>query len=125
MSTATTTVSNTNTALAMGSGSLEVFATPAMVALMEEAATKAVSEFMTGSLTTVGTMMSIKHVSATPVGMLVTAEAEILEQDGRRFLLHVTARDEKGIIGEGTHERVAVDAVRFMTKTLSKLQSES
>ncbi len=122
MKKASVTVTNTNTALSMGSGSLPVFATPAMVALMEEAACRVMDGLLSEGITSVGTAMSVNHLAATPVGMTVTAEAELLEQDGRKYVFRVTATDEKGLIGEGRHERFAVDKDRFLAKTNSKLE---
>ena len=118
---AETTVTETNTASAMGSGSLEVFATPSMTALMEKAACNALEGFLEGNETTVGTMLNITHDSATPVGMKVIAEAVITEVNGRETVFEVTASDEKGIIGKGTHKRFTVLTEKFMDKTRSKL----
>lgn len=117
---ATLTVCDGNTAKTMGSGSLEVLATPAMVALMERAAAQSVSPCLDEGQTTVGTAIQIQHLSATPVGMHVTAESELLQIDGRKLLFGVSAFDEKGLIGQGTHERFVVDAARFMAKAGSK-----
>ncbi len=106
----------------MGSGTLEVFATPAMVALMEAAAYRSVAEALepgTGT-GTVGTLMNIQHVSATPVGMRVTAESELVEIDGRRLVFTVKALDEAGVIGTGTHERFIVADEKFMAKAEKK-----
>lgn len=107
-------------ASAMGSGSLDVYATPAMVALMENAACNAIAEYLEDGETTVGTEMNVKHISATPAGMKVTAEAEVTEVNGREIVFTVKAYDEAGVIGEGTHKRFLVTADRFMTKTNSK-----
>ena len=117
---ATLTVCDGNTAKTMGSGSLEVLATPAMVALMEQASAQSDSLCLDEGQTTVGTAIQIQHLSATPVGMDVTAESELLQLDGRKLLFSVSAFDEKGLIGQGTHERFVVDAARFMTKAASK-----
>ena len=117
---ATLTVCDGNTAKTMGSGSLEVLATPAMVALMEQAAAQSVSLCLEEGQTTVGTAMQIQHLSATPIGMHVTAESELLQIDGRKLLFSVSAFDEKGLIGQGTHERFVVDAACFMAKAASK-----
>ena len=115
------TVNETNTALSVGSGSLKVYATPAMLALMEKAACQAIADVLGEGETTVGTLLNVKHLSATPVGMEVTATAELLERDGRRYVFKVTASDECGVIGEGEHERFAVLAEKFIDKTYSKL----
>ena len=114
--TARTVVDDSNVAATMGSGDLDVFATPAMIALMESAAAGAVvSELPEGS-TTVGTKVDIAHNRATGLGDEVSATAILKEIDGRRLIFRVTASDTKGIIGEGTHERVIVDRERFMAK---------
>ena len=113
-------VDETNTAKTMGSGSLDVFATPSMIALMEKSASECVQSHLKDGNTTVGTLMNVKHLSATPLGMNVTAECELVEIDGRRLVFTVTASDERGEIGKGTHERFIIDAERFMAKTNSK-----
>ncbi len=118
--TAEIAVDSFNTAKSMGSGSLEVFATPSMVALMEKAAVNAVAEFLSDNETTVGTLINTEHISATPVNMTVTAEAEVTEVNGREIVFSVTARDEAGIIGRGTHKRFIVNAEKFMKKTNAK-----
>ena len=109
-----------NTAAAVGSGALEVFSTPSMVALMEKAAVNAVAEFLSENETTVGTLINTEHISATPVNMTVTAEAVVTEVNGREIVFSVTARDEAGIIGRGTHKRFIVNAEKFMKKTNAK-----
>lgn len=117
---AETSVTEANTAKAMGSGTLEVFATPAMVALMESAAYNSVASELEPDTGTVGTKMDIQHVSATPVGMRVTAESELLEIDGRRLVFSVQAFDDSGLIGTGTHERFVVANQKFMAKAEKK-----
>ena len=117
---AETVVSMENTAKKMGSGTMNVFATPAMVALMEEASWKCVAAELDPGMGTVGTSMQIKHVAATPLGMKVTAECELLEVDGRRLVFSVQASDEAGVIGNGTHERFIVAEEKFLAKTESK-----
>lgn len=121
VATVVETVTESNTALSVGSGSLKVYATPAMLALMEKAACEAIAEILGEGETTVGTLLNVKHVAATPVGMEVSATAELLERDGRRYVFKVTASDESGLIGEGTHERFAVLSQKFTEKTYSKL----
>ncbi len=113
-------VTESNTALSIGSGSLKVYATPAMLALMEKAACEAVSSILNDGETTVGTMLNVSHVAATPVGMNVSATAELLSHEGRKFVFKVTASDESGIIGEGMHERFTVNSERFIEKTYAK-----
>ena len=105
-----------NTALAMGSGDMEVFATPAMVALMENAAMNAVAEFLPDGSATVGTKIDVSHVKASPMGAKITSEAELVAVDGRRLEFKVVAYDEKGVIGEGNHTRFVVDKERFLAK---------
>ena len=114
-------VTEFNTALSVGSGSLKVYATPAMLALMEKAACEAIKDLLNDGETTVGTNLNVNHVAATPVGMTVSATAELVERDGRKFVFKVTASDESGLIGEGSHERFCVLADRFTEKTYSKL----
>ena len=116
-----TIVDGSNTAKTMGSGSLEVFATPSMVAIMEKASTLALEPFLDDGSTTVGTAMDITHVSATPIGMEVHATAEVVEVNGREIKFNVQAFDECGLIGEGTHKRFIVYAEKFQDKTNSKL----
>lgn len=110
------TVGDGNTAVGMGSGDLPVFATPAMAALMENAAMMAVAGNLPEGATTVGTQISVSHVKASPVGVRITASAELVEVDGRRLVFAVRAWDERGTIGEGSHTRFVVDRDRFMGK---------
>jgi predicted thioesterase len=119
----TETVSGKNTAESLGSGGLPVFATPAMIALMELTAVSAVDPLLPQGWSTVGTELNVKHLSATPPGMEVWAEAELLEVDGRRLLFRVEAFDSAGKIGEGTHGRFIVENERFLKKTAEKKQS--
>jgi predicted thioesterase len=114
--TAQTTVTPDKTAKAMGSGDLPVFATPAMIALMEEAAAFSLTPHLADGATSVGVAISIKHLAATPVGGVVRAESTVTESQGRSVTFSVQVFDEKGLIGEGTHERVIVDAERFLAK---------
>ncbi|MBR3793973.1 MAG: thioesterase family protein [Alistipes sp.] len=112
----TTVVSAANTAATLGSGDMDVFATPAMVALMENAAMLAVRDHLPEGSATVGTQISTSHLKASPLGALITASAELIEVDGRRLTFAVEAWDEKGTIGEGTHTRFVVDRERFLSK---------
>ena len=116
-----TTVEREDTAYEVGSGSLLVYATPCMVALMEGAACEAIAEAMSEDKTSVGTELNISHISATPVGLEVRAEAEVTAVDGNSIIFSVTAYDEAGKIGEGTHKRFIVTSQRFLDKTYSKL----
>ena len=114
--TAETVVRETNTALAMGSGSLRVFATPCMVALMEQAACNAVDPCFNDSESSVGTLVNITHDAATAPGKKVTATATLVEVEGRKLVFEVTAADEDKQIGKGTHERFIVNKEKFMAK---------
>ena len=114
-------VEEENLACSMGSGSLMVLATPAVVALMENAAAELAQKVLDNEeLTTAGTMISIEHTSPTPVGAEVTATAVLKENDGRIFHFEVFASDKKGEIAKGTHTRVSVKAVKFQNKADSK-----
>ena len=118
--TLTTTVTEDKTARVMGSGTLDVFATPAMIALMEETAYKAVQNALDEGCGSVGTYIAVKHIAATPLGMTVTCEAELVEIDTRRLVFTVKAYDEAGLIGEGSHERFIVQNEKFMARTNAK-----
>ncbi len=115
-------VTEQNTAICAGSGTLPVFATPFMCALMEKAAWMAIAPALNEGDSSVGTKLNISHVSATPVGLKVWAESEVTAVDGKRIEFKVTAGDEKGLIGEGTHERFIVTDERFLAKTAKKLE---
>lgn len=112
----TTVVSAANTAATLGSGDMDVFATPAMVALMENAAMLAVRDHLPEGSATVGTQINTSHLKASPLGATITASAELTAVDGRRLTFAVKAWDEKGIIGEGSHTRFVVDRERFLSK---------
>ena len=118
---AETEVERSDTALEVGSGSLLVYATPCMVALMEGAACEALEGAVPEGKTTVGMELNISHLSATPVGMAVRAEAEVTAVEGNIISFALTAYDEAGKIGEGTHKRCIVTAQRFLDKTYDKL----
>lgn len=108
------------TARHLGSGAVPVFATPAMIALMEWAATEAVTPHLPAGYQTVGTHVDVRHLAATPVGMKVTARAELLEVNGRDLLFRVWAEDEKELIGEGMHRRALIDVARFQRRVQAK-----
>ena len=112
----TVVVSPSNTAATMGSGDMDVFATPAMVALMENAAMLAVTAHLPEGSATVGTQMNTSHIKASPLGVTITASAELTEVEGRKLTFAVKAWDEKGTIGEGVHTRFVVDRERFLSK---------
>ena len=116
-----TTVEREDTALEVGSGSLLVYATPCMVALMEGAACEAIAEALGENQTTVGTALNIEHVSATPVGLDGRAEATVTAVEGKVITFEVKAFDEAGEIGRGTHKRVVINSQKFLEKTYSKL----
>lgn len=109
-------VNETNTAIVLGSGDMAVFATPAMIALMENAAMLAVAQHLPEGSTTVGAMMSSSHVKPTAPGREVKATAVLKEVDGRKLTFEVRAEDENGVIGEGTHIRYIVDRNKFLSK---------
>lgn len=114
--TVRTTVVEENTARTMGSGDLAVFATPAMVALMEHAAMTAVAAALPEGLTTVGSEMNCSHIKPSKLGAVITATAILTAVEGRKLTFTVGASDEQGIIGEGVHIRFIVDRERFMAK---------
>ena len=116
------TVSETDTAVKVGSGSLEVLATPVMIMLMEKAACCCIAGYLESDETTVGTEMNVKHLSATPVGADVYAEAELTDINGREYVFSVKAYDNAGVIGEGTHKRFLVYGERFTEKAKAKLK---
>ena len=118
--TKTVTVNEANTAKTMGSGTLDVFATPALIALMEETCWRSVADQLEDGCGTVGTLLEIKHTAPTPVGMDVTCESELTEVDGRRLVFTVQAHDAKGLVGEGRHERFVIQNEKFQAKANAK-----
>ena len=116
------TVTPEMTAAAMGSGALEVLATPSMIALMEGTAQEAVQNLLEDGQGTVGTRIDVRHLAATPVGMEVTCTAEVTEVDRRRIVFTVKAKDEKEVIGEGIHERFVIDNEKFFAKCRQTLE---
>lgn len=117
-----TKVFNNNSAEEMGSGDLDVYATPAMICLMERAAAAAVSKHLPKEYTTVGTAVNIKHMAATPIGMEVKAVAELISVEGRKLTFKIEAFDALEKIGEGEHERYIVEATKFREKVYKKLE---
>lgn len=111
------TVTDADTAIAFGSGEVPVLATPRIIALVEEAAVAAVHPSLEPGCSTVGVRVQIEHISPTPVGGVVTAEANLEKVEGRRLIFHVSARDERGLIAAGKVTRVTVDIERFLDKT--------
>ena len=117
---AETIVTEANTAAAMGSGLLPVFATPAMLALMEQAAASSVQPFLGEGEGSVGTRLEVSHLAATPVGLAVRAESELTLVDRRRLVFTVRAWAGEELIGEGRHERFIIQNQRFLEKALAK-----
>ena len=117
----TTLVEREDTAKEVGSGSLLVYATPCMVALMEGAACEALGDALGEDKTTVGIELNIQHLSATPVGLEVRAEAEVTAVEGKIITFQLTAYDEAGEIGKGTHKRAIVPVQKFLDKAYGKL----
>lgn len=116
-----TTAEREDTAQEVGSGDLLVYSTPCMVALMEGAACEAIAEALAENQTTVGIALNIEHISATPVGLDVRAEAEVTAVEGKVITFSVKAFDEAGEIGRGTHKRVIVNSQKFLEKAYNKL----
>ena len=121
---AETVVTSENTAAAVGSGLVPVFATPAMIALMENAAVNAVQDALEAGQGTVGTLLNVTHDAATPVGMKVWAEAELTAVEGRKLTYSVAAFDEAGPIGKGEHQRFIIQADRFLAKAQDKKEGK-
>lgn len=115
------TVENKNLAITVGSGDLEVFATPMMIALMENVSAECLSQFLDNGETSVGTFISTSHIAATPLKMTVSATAVITAVNGREIEFTVSASDDKGKIGEGTHKRFVVFSEKFQAKANQKL----
>jgi predicted thioesterase len=109
-------VGEAQTAAAFGAGGVKVLGTPVMIGLMENAAWRLAQPHLNDGETTVGTLVSVRHLAATPIGKQVTATVELIEIDGRRLVFRVTARDDKQLIGEGTHERSRVLLERFLAR---------
>lgn len=114
-------VDEANTAATVGSGSLRVFATPSLAALIEKAACNCLLGRLEEGTTSVGTVLDIKHMAATPVGMKAEAIVTLVEIDGRRLVFDIIVNDEKDRISEGVHERFIVNSEKFMSKVESKL----
>lgn len=115
------TVTDRDTAKTMGSGLMDVFATPSMLALMEKTAFTSVLSELAEGCGTVGVKVDIEHVASSPVGVKITCESELVAIEGRKLIFQVEASDEKGLIGKGTHERFIVESEKFQEKTNHKL----
>jgi len=117
---ATVAVNDANTAVAYGSGAVSVFATPAMIGLLEKAALSSVDPLLESGMTTVGTRVEVQHLAATPVGMVVEAVSELVEVEGKRLTFMVEVRDEAEVVGRGTHERYIVPLGKFLDRAAAK-----
>lgn len=114
------TVTEELTAKRVGSGTLDVFATPAMIALIEETAWRSVAGQLEPGQGTVGISLNVEHVAPTPLGMKVVCETELVEVDGRKLKFNVSVSDACGLIGCGTHERFIINEEKFQTKANAK-----
>ena len=117
---ASVAVNDSNTAVAYGSGGVSVFATPAMIGLMEKAALTSVDPLLEGGMTTVGTRIDVQHLAATPTGMNVVAVSELVEVEGKRLLFRVEASDDLELVGRGSHERYIVPMQKFLDRASAK-----
>ena len=117
-------VTEENAAKSMGSGDLMVFATPAMIALVEMACWTSVSDGLEEGQSTVGTALEVNHVSATPLGVKVWCDSELTQIDGRKLTFAVKVYDEAGLIGEGSHQRFIIDKERFLAKAEKKAEAK-
>jgi len=114
-------VGDEHTAPRVGSGLVSVLATPVMINLFEAAALEAVDRHLPAGYQSLGTVLNVRHIAATPVGMRVRATAEVLRVEGRTVFLRVEARDEKDLIGDGEHQRVVVNVEKFSRRVQDKL----
>ena len=121
---ASVTVDETNTAMKVGSGLLPVYSTPSMIALLEMAACNCVADYLEEGTSSVGTLINIKHLAATPIGMNVTATATLTSIEGRKLTFEIEVVDECTVIGSGTHERFIVYSEKFLSKTNEKLTNK-
>ena len=112
-----------STARTVGSGAVEVFATPMMIALVEKACSLSVKPFLEEGQETVGTMVNATHTAASPLGADIRCESVLTEIDRRRLVFKFTVHDNAGVIGEGTHERFIIDRDKFMAKAQARLQN--
>ena len=121
LGTARLVVGAEHTAPRVGSGRVTVLATPVMINLFEAAALSAIEDLLPPGVQSLGTHLDVRHFAATPVGMTVTATAEVTGIEGRKVSFRVAARDDRELIGDGTHERVVVDVARFDGRVRKKL----
>ncbi len=122
--TAAIVVSPEVTARHLGSGAVAVFATPEMVRLMERAAVNGLASYLLPGQQSVGTLVNVRHLAATPIGATVTATAELIEVNGRRLTFKVTAHDGSDLIGDGMHERALIDLARFEARVQAKAETK-
>lgn len=115
-----TTVTAADIAANVGSGKVKVFATPMMISLIEKASALSIEPFLEDGQSSVGTHINVSHCAATPMGMTVWAESEVIDVDRRKVTFSVKAYDERGLIGEGTHERFIIDLEKFQSKAENK-----
>ena len=115
------TVGDEHTAPSIGSGKVRVLATPVMINLIEAAALAAVEHLLEAGYQSLGTHLDVRHIAATPVGMRVSAHAEVTRVEGRTVIFRVEARDERELIGDGTHDRVVVNVAKFDQRVQRKL----
>ena len=113
-----------DTAAVHGSGALEVFGTPALVALMEKTAQMSVKELLPETEGTVGTMVMVKHLGSSGIGSTIRCESELVKVDGKKLLFKLQAFDEAGLIGEGEHERFIINNEKFLKKVSEKLNNK-
>lgn len=116
-------VNDKNTASFLQSGSLEVYATPAMIALAEKASCLCVDSYLEDGFSTVGTKIDVEHLSATPLGIKVEAFSELIEIEGKKLTFKLEIKDEIGLIGKGIHERYLINIEKFLAKTQQKKES--
>lgn len=111
-----TKVTKENTAISYGSGDVEVFATPAMIALMEKTANESIKPFLPEGMVSVGIEINAKHIKASKPGSTITCESFLSKVEGKKLCFDITACDENGKIGEATHSRVVVETDKFLSK---------
>jgi len=121
---ATLVVADEHTAPRVGSGRVRVLATPVMINLIEAAALDAIERLLPAGHQSLGTLLNVRHIAATPVGMRVTAEVEVIAVEGRTIRFRVEAHDERELIGDGTHERVVVNVAKFDQRVQRKIESD-
>jgi fluoroacetyl-CoA thioesterase len=118
-------VADEHTAPRVGSGQIRVLATPVMINLFEAAALAAAEKFLPDGFQSLGTVLNVRHIAATPVGMRVTATAEVVKVEGRNLFFRLEAHDERDLIGDGTHERVVVNVAKFDQRVQRKIRGEA